>query len=200
MASPNIRSYYDGNVSRTEVDPQMPVIQPMTARDQLMALIDNESSKMVPGLQAPRMAPRGLPAAKSQHMVRPMKQGSNSERQMSPAGGGMGGPNPDMVTPRSLGRFQMNQFGNWGTFVDPLDIPAGLQDKIMGGFYGGTGNWDSSNPSIMGPQQWRTGKYTHSGGVSMPSQVQEEKQSSNNGFDYLTPLEQARWLDAMKRG
>lgn len=59
------------------------------------------------------------------------------------------------VTPRSLGRFQMNQTGNWGTFVNPADIPAGLQDTIMGGFYGEPGNWDTSNPSILGPMQWR---------------------------------------------
>jgi hypothetical protein len=73
------------------------------------------------------------------------------------------------VTPRSLGRHQMNHMGNWGTFVDPADIPAGLQDTIMGGFYGQAGNWDSSNPSILGPQQWKTGKYTHNGSVNFPS-------------------------------
>jgi hypothetical protein len=75
---------------------------------------------------------------------------------------------PNSTTPRSLGRFQMDQQGNWGTFVDPADIPAGLQDKIMGGQYGSPGNWNMSNPSIAGPQQWGTGKYTHQGGVNFP--------------------------------
>lgn len=62
--------------------------------------------------------------------------------------------------PSQFGRWQMNHTGNWGTFVDPANIPASLQGTIMGGMYGQAGNWDSSNPSITGPQQWNTGKYT----------------------------------------
>lgn len=76
--------------------------------------------------------------------------------------------------PKDFGRWQMGSRGGWGHFVDPANIPAGLQDKIMGGFHGEMANWDSSNPQITGPQQWGTGKYRHSGGVSMPSQIREE--------------------------
>lgn len=63
-------------------------------------------------------------------------------------------------TPGQFGRLMMNQTGNWGTFVDPADIPAGLQGTIMGGMYGQGTNWDTTNPNIMGPQQLSTGKYT----------------------------------------
>lgn len=66
--------------------------------------------------------------------------------------------------PSDFGRENMDKYGNWGTFVDPAGIPADLQDKIMGGQYGRTDNWDSANPSIMGPQQWKTGKYAHLSG------------------------------------
>ena len=44
--------------------------------------------------------------------------------------------NPNGPTPGDFGAMRMNQTGNWGTFVDPANIPANLQDKIMGGMYG----------------------------------------------------------------
>jgi hypothetical protein len=86
------------------------------------------------------------------------------------------------MTPAALGRFQMNHTGNWGTFVDPANIPAHLQDSIMGGFYGQAGNWDTSNPSIMGPQQWKTGKYTHSGGGGGPVSGAPDAATTTGGY------------------
>lgn len=209
MPDPNIRQYYTGGASRTDVDSGFPTIHPLTARDQLMALIDRESAQ-------PRMEPpfRAAAMPRGGDVGRPMAPRLPSGQASMTRGGG-GEPtgaapiptgtirNPASVTPRQLGRFQMNHTGNWGTMVDPADIPAGLQDQIMGGFYGLSTNWDSSNPSIMGPQQWRTGKYTHSGGVSMPQELRQQEgggqQSSNKGFDYLTPLDQARYLAALQR-
>jgi hypothetical protein len=93
-------------------------------------------------------------------------------------------------TPADFGRENMDKYGNWGTFVDPANIPAGLQDKIMGGQYGRTDNWDSSNPEIMGPQQWKTGKYAHlsgsgpradanAGGIAAIDQAQQNQDKAD---------------------
>ncbi len=61
--------------------------------------------------------------------------------------------------PSDFGQMRADRYGNWGTFVDPKDIPAALQGTIMGGQYGDISNWDSSNPMITGPQQFGSGKY-----------------------------------------
>lgn len=74
------------------------------------------------------------------------------------------GPTPEQLSDG----MRMNSHGQWGTFVDAAKIPAALQDKIRGGLYGGTGNWDTSNPQIMGPNQWGAANYQHSGAVSFP--------------------------------
>jgi hypothetical protein len=85
----------------------------------------------------------------------------------------------------------MNQQGNWGTFVDPADIPANLQHSIMGGMYGSPGNWDTSNPSITGPQQWGTGKYQHSGGGGGTPQPESQSRSAYNDAAAQEALAQA---------
>ncbi len=98
-------------------------------------------------------------------------------------------------TPASFGRLQMNHTGNWGTFVDPANIPVGLQDKIMGGMYGQSTNWDSSNPSIMGPQQFSSQKYTHSGGGGSMASIGPGGVGAKPAEDplaHLSPYEQAR--------
>ena len=98
-------------------------------------------------------------------------------------------------TPASFGRLQMNHTGNWGTFVDPANIPVGLQDKIMGGMYGGSTNWDSSNPSITGPQQLSTGKYHHSGGGGGGASIGgsgEGYQQPEDPMAGLSPYERAK--------
>lgn len=100
-----------------------------------------------------RMPARGNPlnrATESYDPLRSMARENAAQQLAQPYG----------PTPSQFGRWMMNHTGNWGTFVDPADIPASLQGTIMGGMYGQGTNWDTSNPSIMGPQQLSTGKYT----------------------------------------
>lgn len=114
------------------------------------------------GLQQQEMAMRQQQMAQQQAQQRALgtQQIQDRNRALSVAS--------QPQTPEAYGRFQMNNQGGWGTFVDPARIPAHLQGTIMGGFYGSGQNWDTSNPSITGPQQFATGKYTHSGGGGGP--------------------------------
>lgn len=66
-----------------------------------------------------------------------------------------------MAKPKDFGEMRADRYGNWGTFVDPANIPAALQGTIMGGQYGDISNWDSSNPMITGPQQAIAKKYQY---------------------------------------
>lgn len=119
---------------------------------------------------------------------------------------------PDMLTslrtqaamgkPGDYGKFMMNQHGNWGKFVDAADIPAYAPSSVAPGFYGGLQNWDTSNPDIQGHQAYGKTNVNGSGGGGNygVSSVKAPDESSSSGFDYLPPLEQARYIAALKRG
>lgn len=55
------------------------------------------------------------------------------ERPSMPAAG-YRGPQPYGPTSRQFGRWSMTPQGIAGTYVDPMDVPAGLREQIMTGF------------------------------------------------------------------
>lgn len=177
MAHPNIRSFYEGDRSRTEVDGSFPVIPPLTARDQLMALADQESGDIYGA--RPRPAPRPTTSKGVAYMP---------EVTQTRGGGGEGGMLREVNTPwYSQQGAAMRPVGLGaqmipGMGIDPRFLPPGMRP---------------------GGSQFVDETRTASGGQSGagPSDFQRPApQSSNSGFDYLPAVEQARWLAAYGRG
>lgn len=139
----------------------------------------------------------------------PRYQGAEPRAAMPPAGSGQSVQTaqyvpreaPRAARPRDIGRYMMNQTGNWGHFVDAADVPVG--SGIQPGFYGGVTNWDTSNPMIQGhPAYGKSGIAAGGGGnygiSSMGPAPPGLAPSSNSGADYLSPAEQMRWRGVLQ--
>lgn len=180
MPEPNILSYYEpGGISRTEVKGTFPVIEPMTARDQLMALIDNESRALPRKPLTPLSRKTSSPMATRTVTVRPQRQGPTSERNYVDPLAALKARDQYEATiraaamrPTGLGAQMIP-----GMAVDPHLLPSHMRPA------------SSNFQNLAGPS---------AAGLD-DAPVRPQAPGSNAGFDYLPASEQARWLAAYGR-
>ena len=94
--------------------------------------------------------------------------------------------------PSDFGRMQANNIGDWGTYVNPADVPVALQDSIKGGFYS-FGNAAGIAPMYPGMvKHGFNGSGASGGDNSIAAQQMAEQRASvqNTGLPPRRPQEQ----------